>query len=143
MAHAAPQPHSNRPSFTEGVAKRVLEACRREDADAQITYVGVDENGRTRVRVQSSRESSVETLQRSLRRAMPFAIVRASEDVLDGSLQAELIVPTADDEFSMAYERERQALATRLLSGGATMMAAAGASLLLASFWATLSSQQA
>lgn len=85
----------------------------------------------------------METLQRSLRKAMPFAIVRASEDVLDGSLQAELIVPTVDDEFGMAYAKERQALATRLLSGGATMMAAAGASLLLASFWATLSSQQA
>lgn len=134
--------HSERPSFTQGVARRVIDACRREDADAQITYVGVDESGRTRVRVQSSSESTVETLQRSLRKAMPFAIVRASEDVLDGSLQAELIVPTGQDEFNMAYAQQKQALATRLLSGGATMMAAAGASLLLASFWTTLSSQQ-
>jgi hypothetical protein len=134
--------HGERPSFTQGVARRVLDACKREDSEARITYVGVDESGRTRVRVQSSTESTVESLQRSLRKAMPFAIVRASEDVLDGTLQAELIVPTADDEFSMAYEQQKQALATRLLSGGATMMAAAGASLLLASFWATLSSQK-
>tara|TARA_B110001452_G_C15215076_1_gene421411 strand:+ start:1201 stop:1635 length:435 start_codon:yes stop_codon:yes gene_type:complete len=136
------QNHSSRPSFTEGVAKRVLDACRREDGDAKITYVGVDETGRTRVRVQSSTQSSVEAMQRILRKAMPFAVVRTSEDVLDGSLQAELIVPTCDDEFNMAYAREKQALSTRLLSGGATMLAAAGASLLIASFLTTLKTTQ-
>ena len=139
--HNFDRTHSNRPSFTQGVAKRVLDACNREDPDARITYVGVDENGRTRVRIQSSRQSSVETMQRSIRKAMPFAIVRASEDVLDGSLQAELIVPTRDDEFKMAYSQERQALSKRLLSGGASIMAAAGASILLASFLTTLNSQ--
>ena len=87
--------HSDRPSFTQGVAKRVLDACRREDTEASITYVGVDETGRTRVRVQSSISSSVETLQRTLRKAMPFAIVRASENVLDGTLQAELMTRLA------------------------------------------------
>lgn len=142
-SYSDPPNHSDRPSFTQGVARRVLDACRREDAEARITYVGVDESGRTRVRVQSSTQSSVQTLQRILHKAMPFAIVRASEDVLDGTLQAELIIPTADDEFNMAYAKQKQALATRILSSGATMMAAAGASLLFASFWATLSSQQA
>lgn len=133
---------TDRPSFTQGVAKRVLDACRREDTDASITYVGVDETGRTRVRVQSSVLSSVETLQRSLRKAMPFAIVRTSESVLDGTLQAELIVPTSQDEFSMAYTKEKLTLFFRLLSGGATIIGAAGASLVLASFWTTLNAQQ-
>jgi hypothetical protein len=133
--------HSDRPSFTQGVAKRVLDACRREDTEASITYVGVDETGRTRVRVQSSISSSVETLQRTLRKAMPFATVRASENVLDGTLHAELIVPTSQDEFSMAYAEARLAFVFRLLTGGVTAMVAAGASLVLASFWTTLASQ--
>lgn len=130
--------HSDRPSFTQGVAKRVLDACRREDQHAQITYVGVDQSGRTRVRVQSSAESSVETMQRLLRKAMPFASVQTSEDVLDGSLQAELVVPTSHDEYNMMYEEQQKGLANRILSNGATMMAAAGASLLLASVWTAL-----
>ena len=130
--------HSDRPSFTQGVAKRVLDACRREDQHAQITYVGVDQSGRTRVRVQSSAESSVETMQRLLRKAMPFASVQTSEDVLDGSLQAELVVPTSHDGYNMMYEEQQKGLANRILSNGATMMAAAGASLLLASVWTAL-----
>ena len=127
-----------RPSFTQGVAKRVLDACRHEDTEARITYVGVDEDGRTRVRVQSSRASSVETMQRMLRKAMPFAIVRASEDVLDGSLQAELIVPTNQDEYSMAYTQQKQKFATQMLSSGVTIMATAGVCLIFASFWSSL-----
>ena len=116
----------------------MLDACQREDADAHITYVGVDETGRTRVRVQSSTASSVETMQRLLRKAMPFAIVRASEDVLDGSVQAELIVPTDLDEYNIAYAQHQLSTGARLLSGGATILTALGASFLLASFLSTL-----
>jgi hypothetical protein len=72
---------------------------------------------------------------------MPFASVQTSEDVLDGSLHAELVVPTSHDEYNLAYEEQRQGIATRVLSSSATMMAAAGASLLLASFWTALQAQ--
>lgn len=102
----SPPPGSERPSFTEGVAQRVLDACRRDDPDARITYVGRDEDGRTRVRVHSGGGASVQTLQRSLQRLMPYAKIRTSEDVLDGSVQVEIIVPTSEDERRHAWEME-------------------------------------
>jgi hypothetical protein len=104
-----------RKSFTEGVAQRVLEACKREDPDARITYVGRDETERTRVRVRAGNGASVQSLQRALQQLMPFAIVRTSEDVLDGSAQAEIVVPTAGDEYSMAYTQASDKMYNRVL----------------------------
>lgn len=115
-----------RPSFTEGVAQRVVDACRKEDPEARITYVGRDETGRTRVRVRSGNGASVQALQRALKRLMPFAIVRTSEDVLDGSAQAEICVPTSADEYSMAKAEASGALPQRLLSAGAVACVALG-----------------
>ena len=37
---------------------------------------------------------------------MPYAKVRTSEDVLDGSVQVEIVVPTAEDEQRHAWELE-------------------------------------
>ena len=106
---------SPRKSFTEGVAQRVLEACQQEDPDSRITYVGRDESERTRVRVRAGNGASVESLQRALHQLMPFAIVRTSEDVLDGSAQAEIVVPTLGDEYGMAYAQAADKIYNRVL----------------------------
>lgn len=111
----SPPPVRERPSFTEGVAQRVLDACRRDDSDARITYVGRDETGRTRVRVHAGGGASVQTLQRRLQLLMPFAKVRTSEDVLDGSVQVEIVVPTAEDERRSAWELEAVKSVPRVL----------------------------
>ena len=112
-----------RPSFSEGVAQRVLTACRREDADARITYVGRDEDERTRVRVRTGGSTSVQSLQRALQQLMPFAKVRTSEDILDGTAQAEIIVPTEGDEYALAREAAAGRLSARLLCGGSFTLA--------------------
>lgn len=118
MASDTPKSSPPRPSFTEGVAQRVLDACKREDADARITYVGRDADTRTRVRVKSGGGSSVQALQRALQRLMPYAIVRTFEDVLDGSASAEIVIPTAGDEQAMALAAAAQRLPFQLLTGG-------------------------
>lgn len=119
----SPPAGRDRPSFTEGVAQRVLDACRRDDADARITYVGRNEDGRTRVRVHSGGGASVQTLQRSLQRLMPYAKIRTSEDVLDGSVQVEIIVPTAEDEWCHAWELEAlKPLPRALLSSSLSLL---------------------
>ena len=123
-----------RPSFTEGVAQRVADACRKEDPEARITYVGRDETGRTRVRVRSGNGASVQVLQRALQRLMPFAQVRTSEDVLDGSAQAEICVPTVADEYAMARTQAQSLFAHRVLAAGAMACAAVGVSM-----WVTTS----
>ena len=117
---------SPRPSFTEGVAQRVLDACKCEDPDSRITYVGRDETGRTRVRVRSGNGASVQSLQRALQRLMPFAKVRTSEDVLDGSAQAEICVPTAGDEYAMAQAQAGAMLSQRALAVGAVACTVVG-----------------
>lgn len=111
-----------RPSFSEGVARRVLDACRRSDPQAQISYVGRDENERTRVRVRSSNGCSVQSLQKVLKELMPFAAVRTSESVLDGSVQAEIIVPTGDDEYKLAYGASAQQWSGWLLQSAAAVL---------------------
>ena len=123
MANGSTSP---RPSFTEGVAQRVVDACRKEDPDARITYVGRDETGRTRVRVRSGNGASVQGLQRALQALMPFAKVRTSEDVLDGSAQAEVCVPTAADEYTMAMADASNLLQHRMLVACAVACVALG-----------------
>jgi hypothetical protein len=100
---------------------------------AQITYVGVDEHKRTRVRVRSSNGSSAQTLQRVLKELMPFAIVRTSEDVLDGTAIAELVVPTVDDEYNLAVATESSRLPHAIVRSVARSMLMVGIGLWLAS----------
>lgn len=88
---------------TDSVAQRVLNICKKTDDEAKITYVGRDEDDRTIVRVSSSAASSVSALQRALADAMPLARVRASENTLNGSMSAQITVPTADDEWEAAF----------------------------------------
>lgn len=105
-----------RSSFTEGVAARVIAACRREDPAARITYVGRDEHQRTRVRVRTGGGASVQALQRALSSLMPYATVRASEDVMDGSAQAEIVVPTKQDEYNIARNAASSRVGNRTLA---------------------------
>ena len=104
-------------TFTEGIAARILEICRGQDTDSRITYVGRDEDGHTVVRVRGGASSSVITLQRALGSLMPFARVRTSEDILDGSVQTQIIIPTSNDEWDLAYQTVKGRLASRLLRG--------------------------
>ena len=102
-------------TFTEGMAARILQICQGQDADSRITYVGRDEDGRTIVRVRGGNGSSVISLQRALGNLMPFARVRTSEDVLDGSVQTQIVIPTSGDEWTLAYQTAKSHLANRLL----------------------------
>lgn len=127
----ARSPHDKRPSFSEGVAQRVLDACRRDDPDARITFVGRDEDGRTRVRIRAGNGASVQTLQRGLQRLMPYARVRTSEDILDGSVQVEIVVPTEEDERGKAWEIEAQRPVYRVLLTGSLSLLLVGCGMYL------------
>ena len=126
-------PAPNRPSFAEGVAQKVIDACKREDPDARITYVGRDENERTRVRVRSGKSASVQSLQRALTRLMPFAKVRTSEDILDGEVVAEIVVPTQGDEYDMALAEAAQLPMMRFVNMASVTLALVGVGMWIAS----------
>ena len=135
MPEANEPPKSpERRSFTETVASRVLQACQRTDADSKITYVGRDDDGRTVVRVRGGCSSSVVALQKALRSLMPFARVRTSEDVLDGSVQATIVVPTAADEWSIAQSNASGSKLSRFLHLSSFAMGLIGLGMWAATF---------
>tara|TARA_Y100000768_G_scaffold387877_1_gene380795 strand:+ start:454 stop:888 length:435 start_codon:yes stop_codon:yes gene_type:complete len=94
--------NEKKPGTTDSVAARVLGICKLTDANAQIKYVGRDEDDRTVVRIASSMTSSVSALQKCLATAMPLARVGTSENTLDGSMEAKITVPTRFDEWIQA-----------------------------------------
>lgn len=104
-----------------------------QDHACKITFVGRDEDGRTVVRVKSGAASSVVTLQRALNRLMPYARVRTSEDVLDGSVQAQIVVPTSEDEWAAAEKAESTRLLYKMLSACSFAMFAVGVGIWISS----------
>ena len=105
---------------TSAIAQGILDACRGLDDGARIAYVGVDDQNRTTVRLRAGAASSVTALQRVLRGTFPLARVATSENVLDGTVQAQIVVPSADDEWRLAYAatRERRVLQLLQLAAG-------------------------
>ena len=107
-------------STTSSIAQGILEACQGLDRGVRIAYVGVDDHNRTTVRLRASAASSVTALQRTLRGTFPLARVATSENVLDGTMQAQIVVPNEDDEWRLAMgaTRERRSLQVLQLVAG-------------------------
>ena len=87
---------------TDGVANRIVATCRAVDPQAHLAFVGRGCDGSTIVRIAASPASSASQLQRQLAGAMPLARVRTSESVLDGTLQATVVVPSRREEWAFA-----------------------------------------
>jgi hypothetical protein len=119
---------------TNELSRSVLAACQVADPAAKITYVGCDPDGRTVVRVRASEASSACTLQRRVQGVMPLARVSTVENALDGSMHAEVTLPTRRDEWRTAHAAASQNKVLRLLhlAGGAML-------LLGTALWATQS----
>ena len=87
------------------IVRQVHAACKAIDAECQVTFVGLDDEQRTQVRIRAGGGTSVGTLQRTLSRQMPFARVRARESVLDATLEAQITLPSRADECRLARAR--------------------------------------
>lgn len=127
-----------RPNFAEGVASKVLEACRRDDPECRITYVGRDERGGTRVRVRSGNGASAHSLQRTLQTLLPFSSVSTNEDVLDGSASAEVCILNPEDEYAKAQELMRSSRSQRALNAATVAFAVLGVSMWLSAILGAL-----
>jgi hypothetical protein len=120
-------------SSTDRVAQQVQHACKQLDDEARVVYVGCNDDGRTVVRVSAGATASVAALQRALAELLPLARVRASEDVLSGAMQAEVVVPTREDERALARARAKDRPALRALRAAGAALAVCAASLWVAS----------
>ena len=87
-------------SYSDAVADRVLSHF--TNGGASLAGMWRDEDDRTVVRVSAGESCSLTTLQRVLRTAMPLARVRVGTSDLDGTVQAQITVPTRKDELSIA-----------------------------------------
>lgn len=111
------------------VSKRVLECCRQNDSEASVASVLRDALGHTVIRLRPTEERTTVALLNTLRRVMPLAQCRMIENVLDGTMEAELVVPSSSDERSVAGQRARASAAARCLKWIALLSFAAGAAL--------------
>tara|TARA_B100000575_G_scaffold181906_2_gene146075 strand:- start:1590 stop:2093 length:504 start_codon:yes stop_codon:yes gene_type:complete len=119
----------NERTTCDDVAQRVLSACRKRDEGCMVTYVGRNDDDQTIVRVRAGNAASVGALQASMQNLFPFARVRTNESVLDGTLHAEIVVPTAHDEWKFACAdasthtgvRAMKVIAFALFVGGAVL----------------------
>ena len=82
-----------------------------------------NQNGRTVARILASGKHSAAELASGIKTLMPLASVTTEENVLTGQVEAKVVVPTLEDEWSLSFER---AQASKLFS------------LLSTSFWAAV-----
>ena len=88
-------------SFTERVTEVVLNSCRTIDSGATIASILRDSCGRTVVRVRASDSSDSGTpikLLGAMKRLWPLATTSVLENALDSIIEAEIVIPTIEDE---------------------------------------------
>lgn len=111
------------------VASSVQAAARKLDEGARVTFVGCDPVGRTTVKIATGAHASVAALQAALARLLPLARVSATEDVLSGDMMAQVVIPTAEDEWLLARERVSRQPALRAVRATASALAVCAATL--------------
>lgn len=106
---ASPGTHSNK------VAELILSSCRLSDPSAHISSVLRDSEGRTIVRMRTNPNSNPLVLLRALQKLWPLAKCSVQENALDGTVEAEIIVPREKDERNRAFNRARKSRISELL----------------------------
>lgn len=99
-------------TFSDRVSELVLNSCKASEPNAAISSVLRDSYGRTVVRVRCNTPScNTFSLLNALQKSWPLAKTSVVENALDGSVEAEIVVPSEEDEVVQARMR---ALSTRL-----------------------------
>ena len=93
-------------TLQSSVVRRALDACRHVDPQARVVSMTEDgQTGLTHLRVRAGDAHTVNGLQQALWRAMPFATARVTENWMDGTLEADVTVLTAQQErLAARYE---------------------------------------
>ena len=104
-----PCTHSNK------VAELIISSCQRSDPSARISSVLRDSEGRTIVRMRTNPSSNPIILLRALQALWPLAKCCVQENALDGTVEAEIIVPREKDERTRALRRARKSRVSELL----------------------------
>ena len=102
-------------SHSNKVADLILSSCRQSDPSAHISSVLRDSAGRTVVRMRTNPNSNPLVVLRALQNLWPLAKCSVQENALDGTVEAEIIVPREKDEWNRALTRARKSRISELL----------------------------
>jgi hypothetical protein len=89
------------------VAELILTSCRQQDTSAHISSVLRDSVGRTVVRVRTDPRNNPLVLLKALQKLWPLAKSSVHENALDGTVEAEIVVPREKDERKRARNKAR------------------------------------
>ena len=93
-------------SLQSAVVQRCLAACRRIDAQSKIVSMTEDGlTGFTHLRLRAGDTHTLEHLRVALGGVMRFSTTRVTENCVDGTLEADVTVPTRQQEW-LAARRE-------------------------------------
>lgn len=113
-------------SFAERVSGAVLRSCRLHDSDARIASVLRDSDGRTIVRLKAGSSSAAQLLE-SMKQLWPLADTAVVESAFDNTLQAQIVVPSEEDEWKQAQRRASASSCARRLHTAAFVLLSLGA----------------
>ncbi len=111
-----PRDKSAGSAFCREVSEKVLETCRKGDPDCILSSVLRDSQGRTVVRVRSGESSSNPlTLLGCLKATWPLAHTAVVENSLDGTVEAQIVVPVNGDELYRAMDKAKRSRVAELM----------------------------
>lgn len=108
-------PRENSGTHSNKVAELILSSCRLSDPSAHISSVLRDSEGRTIVRMRTNPHSNPLVLLRALQKLWPLAKCSVQENALDGTVEAEIIVPREKDERNRAFDRAQKSRISEML----------------------------
>lgn len=114
-APSSSPPKARPPSHSNKVADLVLASCRSSDPHAHISSILRDSQGRTVVRVRTDPHNNPLVLLRVLQKLWPLARSSVHENALDGTVEAEIVVPRESDERKRALNRARNTKVSEFL----------------------------
>lgn len=108
-------PKPRPPSHSNKVADLILSSCRLSDPSSHISSVLRDSEGRTVVRVRADPRNNPLILLKALQKLWPLAKSSVHENALDGTVEAEIVVPRPEDEERRAMLRAKRSRPSELL----------------------------
>ena len=93
----------------------IIESCKISDPNSHISSVLRDSEGRTVVRVRADPRSNPLVLLKALQSLWPLAKSSVHENALDGTLEAEIVVPRQKDETRRAFKSARRTYTSEFL----------------------------
>lgn len=114
------------PTLSDDIVRIVLGTCNAIDHNAKLVSMTRDVQGHAHLRIRAGDVHSVESLRRALQDSMPLSSCAVSESWIDGTLEAEVTVYTAMEEYRQARRMVTTRRAVSYWIGIATILVLLG-----------------